>query len=390
VTDVDLLTSEWHYHDLASLQALIERLHEALEQRRLLAQYLAREQAWDVLVYVITELDRVQHLLFKLLADDTVTGPWADLRQHAIDLYERADRSIGDLAEIAGEETTWFVVSDHGFGPLDKRLNLNAWLAGQGLLEFAGGASFLRKSVKWAVKTSGLDRLIPEKWRQSARQELSAYACIDWSATQAYSGTSLEQGIRVNLKGREPLGTVEPGAQYEALCARMAEALLQLVDPERGVPIVDRVFRRDELYQGPEAARAPDLVFSLGDYRCILSEGLPDQPLFAPFPFPWAGYHTPQGVFGASGPLIESLGRVRGVHIADLAPTLLHLFGAPIPGELDGRVLEELLDPGWLAAHPVETMAAAEAPAEAPEAGTYDPGDEARLKDRLRSLGYIE
>jgi len=390
VTDVDLLTSEWRYHDLSSLRSLIERLDQALEQRRLLAQHLAREQAWDVLVYVITELDRVQHLLYKLLADDTVTGSWADLRQHAMELYERADRSIGDLAEIAGEDTTWFVVSDHGFGPLDKRLNLNAWLASQGWLKFAGGTSTLRKVGKWAVKTSGLDRLIPEKWRQSARQELSAYACIDWGATSAYSGTSLEQGIRINLKGREPRGTVEPGAQYEELCTQIAQALLQIVDPEHGRPIVDRVYRRDELYRGPEAARAPDLVFSLGDYRCILSEGLPDQPLFAPFPFPWAGYHTPQGVFGASGPLIEPLGEVQGVHIADLAPTLLHLFGAPIPGELDGRVLGELLNPGWLAAHPVEVQAAAEEPVSVPRAGTYDPDDEARLKDRLRSLGYIE
>lgn len=389
VTDVDLLTSDWHYYGQASLHALVARLSAALEQRHLLVKHLVREQQWDVLVFVMTELDRAQHLLFKLLVDPDVPGAWADLRRQTLDLYHLADDTIGSLCEMTDDRTTVFIVSDHGFGPLDKRINLNAWLSSQGWLEFSGGKSLLRKSLKWVVKASGLDRWIPQHWRQSVRQDLSVHSCIDWSATTAYSGTPLEQGIRINLQGREPWGIVEPGLQYEDLCEQIAQKLLCIQDPARGTPIVDRVYRREELYQGPEAARAPDLIFSLGDYRCIPSEGLPDQPLFETFPFPWAGYHNPQGIFAVAGHCIESSGHLDNIHIADIAPTILHLLGVPVPCDMDGRVLSELLSADWLTENPIEYQADETADVAWGTQQVYTENDFDRVEDRLRGLGYL-
>jgi hypothetical protein len=37
----------------------------------------------------------------------------------------------------------------------------------------------------------------------------------------------------------------------------------------------------------------------------------------------------------------------------DIAPTVLHILGAPIPADMDGKVLKELLSPSGPAAGPV-------------------------------------
>jgi predicted AlkP superfamily phosphohydrolase/phosphomutase len=389
VTDVDLLTSEWHYHDLDSLNGLVDQLSQALEQRHALVRHLADEHEWDVLVFVITELDRVQHLMFKLLTDLDVSGEWAALRQRAQDLYRQADEAIGTLHARMDERTVTFIVSDHGFGPLNKRLNLNAWLAGRGWLRFAAGTSWVRKTLKQIAKASRLDRWVPQALRSSLRQDLSAHACIDWAATVAYSGTPLEQGVRINLQGREPSGIVAPGAPYETLCAEIAQALLEIQDPETGTPIIDRVYRRDELYVGLQAARAPDLIFSLNDYQCNLSEGLPEQCLFEPFPFAWAGYHDPHGILVASGGPVQSAGYQRGADMADIAPTILHLLGTPVPRDMDGRVLEELLADEWVARHPIVYQEVEAQDQDLDEQDSLSEQHAKLVQERLRNLGYL-
>jgi arylsulfatase A-like enzyme len=135
--------------------------------------------------------------------------------------------------------------------------------------------------------------------------------------------------------------------------------------------------------------QAPDLVFSLNDYRCILSEGLPDQPLFDEFPFPWAGYHNPQGIFVAAGHRVEPIGYLANANIADIAPTVLHLLGVPIPRDVDGRVLSELLSPNWTAANPVSYREAADERSIEFTKDAYADEDVSLIEDRLRRLGYL-
>lgn len=389
VPDVDLLRSRWQYHSQESLQTLVDRLEESLQQRGRLVRYLSREEDWDVLVAVITELDRVQHLMFKLLGKSQVSADWQELQQSALNLYRQADKIIGELRELMDDRTTLFVVSDHGFGPLDKRFNLNAWLAEKNLLQFRSSKSLLRGSLKWLVQKTGLDRYIPDQWRQRASSNLSVYDCIDWSATYAYAGTPLEQGVRINLRGREPNGQVSPGSDYLALRLEIAQMLRETRDPQTGAPLFDRVYAREELYQGPCLRHAPDLVFSMYDYRCVLAEGLPDQPLFGPFPFAWAGYHTPQGIFVSAGSRIDADAVVENAHLADIAPTILHLFGRPIPTDMDGRVLEEIMQKNWIRSNPVEYYDAETDRAVEMDQGPYTEEETAALEGRLRGLGYL-
>jgi predicted AlkP superfamily phosphohydrolase/phosphomutase len=65
--------------------------------------------------------------------------------------------------------------------------------------------------------------------------------------------------IRINLRGREPEGVVEPGAEYEAFRREIAAALTVLENPETGRPAVRWVARVEELYEGPRLRDMPDL-----------------------------------------------------------------------------------------------------------------------------------
>jgi arylsulfatase A-like enzyme len=67
----------------------------------------------------------------------------------------------------------------------------------------------------------------------------------------------------------------------------------------------------------------------------------------------------------------------------DLAPTVLHAMGLPVPADMDGRVLEEALS----TTRPVEYERREEAEAGAEEALSAE--ETAEVEERLRSLGYL-
>ena len=51
-----------------------------------------------------------------------------------------------------------------------------------------------------------------------------------------------------------------------------------------------------------------------------------------------------EGIFIAKGPgLKQGLWRERPISLADVAPTLCHLWGIPSPAQSEGRILEDLL-----------------------------------------------
>jgi hypothetical protein len=96
-----------------------------------------------------------------------------------------------------------------------------------------------------------------------------------------------------------------------------------------------------------------------------------------------SGCHRRHGVLIAWGHGIRSGAVLDDARIHDLAPTILHLKGLPVPNDMDGRVLTEALDID----RSVEYERADEA-----QDGTQDslsPEETAEVEDRLRSLGYL-
>jgi predicted AlkP superfamily phosphohydrolase/phosphomutase len=153
-------------------------------------------------------------------------------------------------------------------------------------------------------------------------------------------------GVRLNLAGREPRGCIQPGAEQDAFCDQLAADLKSLVDVDQGRPVVRRVMRTADFYEGPYLHDLPDLLIEWDtDFypRAIHSPktGTIPNDLFGPR----TGDHRMEGLICASGPGV-SPGRVEaGVSVADIAPTLAALAGVPLPN-VDGRPIAAIVPVG--------------------------------------------
>jgi hypothetical protein len=164
-----------------------------------------------------------------------------------------------------------------------------------------------------------------------------------------------------------------------------------------GEPLVEHVYERDELYHGPYAHLAPDLTVVLTDWR-YRTIGLHDfttnkliSPAFGP-----TGDHRMDGILVASGPAFRIGATPRDAELLDIAPTVLHLLGLPVPEDMDGRILAELLDPSLSPVDvPVRAAALASAPVHAhatpatPSESVYTAEEDAEIQRRLEELGYL-
>ncbi len=100
--------------------------------------------------------------------------------------------------------------------------------------------------------------------------------------------------------------------------------------------------------------------------------------------------HREIGVLAAAGPGIARLSeRVNG-SVFDITPTLLALYNVPVGRDMDGFVLSEILDEEFMASRAVSYIPSHEngsrVKSDEPEVGVVDEA----IKEKLRSLGYIE
>ena len=152
--------------------------------------------------------------------------------------------------------------------------------------------------------------------------------------------------------------------------------LLDLVGPETAVLIVsDHGFYSDHL-RPPVAAHTSDPLEKFG--RSMN-------------PVAW---HAPQGIFVAAGQAIKRDELIHGSTLLDVAPTVLMLLGLPVPDDMDGRALTQLLrEPPT---EPLPRIASYE-PAH-PQDGVWrelppeenDPWAARQAMEQLAALGYIE
>jgi predicted AlkP superfamily phosphohydrolase/phosphomutase len=369
----------------ATIKRLIRDVIALTDLRKRAALYLMRRCSWDVLAVVFVTCDRVQHFVWRHLDPSGQGAQKPGLVPEVQSYYCRLDEAVGGILDEAGRDCHAIVLSDHGFGPQQQRFFLNRWLKEAGYLQVSRARFGLRGALK-KLDFAGLRHHLPSGLVRNLRSSFNVFGCIDWTATRAYSGTSSEQGIFVNLKGREPQGIVAPGAEYELLLAELTARLLTLRD-ERGEPLVDRVWRREEIYRGPYVSLSPDLLFSLQGMRCLVKEDLGEGKLFEPSGFE-SGSHRPEGILIAAGPEFRRAEAAAEASILDLAPTVLHLMEVPVPRSMDGRVLANLFRPGSRYLGPVAYTDTEPSCGEGSPEG-LDEEAAAELERRLRGLGYL-
>ncbi len=400
---------DYDAHAADPMADFAERLYHEVELREQVALHLIRTQAWGVLAVVAMATDEVQHS-FWMCQEASDDSPLARYRHVIRRIYQRCDDMLGKLIDAAREAeplTNVIVLSDHGAGPFRWMINLNQWLAEQGLLKFrAERISPIKQLRLTAIQRAAraYRRHAPPRLRAAIRNRVGSdrfsrvqqefqstllTTTIDWPHTQAFS-LGAGGNLYINLKGREPSGAVV-SEDYDHVRQRIIDALMQLRSPETGETIVRRAYRREELYHGAQLDTAPDIIIAWADHtfwgRGYYGSQVPVFERQEHFDFsaqPLSGAHRPEGILLAHGPAIQPGARVQDAKLYDLAPTIFHLLGFEPPADMDGRVLTEMLRE--VKTDLVQTTQEA--------ARTFSPADytaeEAELiSEHLRALGYL-
>ena len=383
------------------------------------ALYLLKHHPQDVMMFVFMSIDTVQHYFWQYMdRSHFLYDPKAEPRfGNAVrQVYERLDAVTGRIIEKLPDDTTVFVVSDHGGGPVvDRTIFLNRYLAQLGILNYnkkgrfglpppisktlRRGYSFLRGSLSSRQK-SRLAEIFPSL-RKKAELAYTSFSNIDWSRTKAYCSEVLASppSIWINLKGVKPAGIVEP-AEYKALTDFIIEKLGELKDPRTGKRIIARVYRRYEIFHGPFSTEGADLVLdwwsedSLFSTQPSFEKNGDKPPVMIREHRPseeseWGGTHRLNGILIGRGPVLKTAAEIENAQLIDIAPTLLHLLGVPAPEDMDGKVLTSAFRSDFLTAHPVRAGTASGSSGTDRPSG-YTEEESAKVEERLQALGYLE
>jgi predicted AlkP superfamily phosphohydrolase/phosphomutase len=266
--------------------------------------------------------DRIQHMFMRYRDDGhpalAATAGEGDLERYRDvipETYRRLDAMVGrvlDEVDPDDPQNLVAVISDHGFQTFRRGVNLNAWLVREGYLVMKEGSD---GSGEW-------------------------FEGVDWSRSRAFAlGLG---GIFLNIKGRESQGVVDP-AEAESLADEIAARLSGLRDDEVDAVAIREVYPAHSLFSGPYTEDAPDLVVGYAaGWRASWDgvRGISGGAVFSDNTKAWSGDHCidPELVPGV---LVcnRQLGNGKRPRIADLAPTILELFGVPAPRYMDGESL---------------------------------------------------
>lgn len=342
------------------------RLHIRREMQWFnIARYLMREDPAELTAVLLDGVDKLQHFCWRFI--DPAVFPAAPsawerkIRDLCLEYYREVDRLLAEMVALGGPNLTTLIASDHGFGPTERVLYLNAWLAERGHLVWAD-AEHVEQTHE---ETLGLGTMAKRFYE------------IDWGRTRAYCPTPSSNGIYLSV----------PDDERPALLDALSQGLRELRDPATGEAIVAAVWTRDEAFAGTQMAHAPDLTLGLSDGGFVSI--LPSDAVIKPRS-EVTGTHRPNGVFAAMGPGIRRGHSAEPLSILDVAPLALYSLGLPIPEDLEGRVAEEILDPSHLQAHPIEQGAPTVAPAGGPKGAAADAEVQDEVLKQLQALGYME
>jgi len=371
---------KWHQYGPERREAFLADFDELFEGRRELLRLLMGTDDWRLFFFVFTAPDRLQHLIW----DESVI----------LDHYRELDETLEAVIDYCERRNaTLYVVSDHGFGPVSRIVHVNRALADAGLLtptEPSGLRAALSKMgltkdrVLGALDRVGIDdELLVERLPASlldrvARTVPGDHALYDVDAGRTRAFLHGLGSVYVNDAGRFEDGAVDP-ADRERVKAEVLDTLSALTDPATGERVLSV---HDGADLNPDDEFAPDVVVE-GTAGYHVKSALADEVVTDADEV--AAYHRPEGVFFAWGPTIAAGTSLEDAAVVDVAPTLLHGLGEPVPEAAHGRVLSEVFDPASQPATRAVTRrdhGAASAAGDAPETSEA-------VEERLRGLGYL-
>jgi predicted AlkP superfamily phosphohydrolase/phosphomutase len=342
-------------HNPRSELRLRERIVQGVKLRGEVMRWLMQEYDWDVFVAGFSEPHCIGHHFWHW-TDEThplfgAPDPFG-LAPSMEMVYSAMDTEMGRMIEMVDRDTLVLAISGHGMGPLfHASWNLPEIL---NLLGFgrnpphtaapAGKARVNPWRILRMVMPGGLQYFIRDMLPRRMSDELLFrwYAgARDWVGHRAFAVPNNDSvgAIRVNLKGRDRFGIVEP-TDYDAICHEIAAGLMELEDPDSGRKVVERVTFSRRQFSGEYLDALPDILVSWNQsfaWHAIRS------PRFGMLEIAKqdsrSGSHSDRGFFIARGPGADPGASLRSGTIYDIAPTILQAAGVQVPPDMEGHAL---------------------------------------------------
>jgi predicted AlkP superfamily phosphohydrolase/phosphomutase len=335
-----------------------EEIVKVEETRFECARQLFTTQEWDFFFLLFSGTDLLQHEVFNKLVSKNFKES-----SPLFDTYRNIDNYLGWFIDNIPAHTNILCLSDHGFDLFHKELAINNWLIQEGYLATesrsrpvaaATRGVLEREQVASSWRTIKLPAFLL-KYKKFLRPLASIYRKLtkvvpinldyktlqlNISQSQAYciSSATGYSCIYINDQERFKDGIVCV-EDYKNIRQQIIEQLREMKENSKGSPVISDVWKKEEIYHGPSLHMAPDILFKTNHH--FVSPSL-EGKVFTD----WErnGHHR-NGIFMAYGPDITGGQEIKEAKIYDLAPTILHMMNIPVPADVDGKVLTEILKP---------------------------------------------
>jgi len=402
-------------------EGVLDDIRDELGEYRIYGSHPAGDAPDEVKVEEYCALTRSRGEAFRYLANrfepdfgflqfqqtDTVFHEYPDRWDVIERIYETVDEQVAAILEEYDPDTV-VVVSDHGIGEYEGyEFRVNEFLNDEGFVERIAGESGMPSwsSIAQTELRAGnpgasegqtaVERLLSAAARVGITSQRMATALdrvglreavaarvpgdvaraasesVDFEASTAYMRARIELGVRINLRGREPSGVVDP-SEYDTVRTRLIESLRDVETPD-GEPVFETVAPREELFHGDHVENAPDVITVPSSFDHFLTASLRGEQFGSPQE-PWN--HKIDGTFAVSGAAIETPGRATA-HLFDVAPTVLATMGVAASERMDGTTMP-CIEPAGCETYPEY------------ERDETTRTDDAHVEQQLADLGYLE
>lgn len=382
--------------DKGYLEWIQNAIAKSASTRAKICKDLMAERPWDLFITVFGEAHSAGHDLLHFSEKDHPLHPHADNPasgpDRMLEAFQNIDAAVGEIVADLPEDTYVVVFGVHGITNNMADLANMAFLpelvyrynyGKPGLApgkpgknpppQFANPKRKTWPGEVWQERssTNPVKRLF-QRWTPSKFDKVldsganpalkSPYELLNegeglawmpnmwyqnlWPEMKAFALPGVAEGfVRINLKGRDRDGVVEPGEEYETICKELTDILYRLTDARTGKPIVKSIARtRPEGDYGDEKRPDADLVITWHGTPTDVVDS-PDLGRIGPLTYYRPGGHTSRGFMAAKGPGISQDSNFSEGQATDLAPTILGMMGAEVPEHLDGNPLVNYSEP---------------------------------------------
>ncbi|MBE9182378.1 alkaline phosphatase family protein [Oculatella sp. LEGE 06141] len=382
--------------NVPALKQLQTDLETGIARRAAICRDLLQRDRWNLFLTIFGETHSAGHYMWHLSQPDHPL--YEPIRAQAasdamLEVFEATDRAIGEIVASAPDDAQIVVFAAHGMGsnvmdlpsmlflpefmyrynfpgqyglargkvgaplggPISSGRAKRCWLGAMWSMKHETNpiAAFLRPRLKLKL----FNLLAPFIGARKKTDLISPFDLVSesnsfyfqpavwykpfWKQMKAFALPSYSEGyIRINLKGREPEGIVEP-SDYDTVCDDICEKLMRLKDARTGIPMVKEIIRPRQQLNSCEPEKMPDadIVVIWQEQTATDVVESSDIGRIGPVPHHRTGSHRSDGFLVAAGPGIEAGSDLPVGHSLDLAPTILDLMGAPVPEHFEGKPL---------------------------------------------------